>query len=436
MSLRLRLLLIIGSSLLALWCAASLWLFVNLRQEFSQTLDERLAASAQMAAELVGRFPQGYNPGHPTTLARPDRIDARSVACEIRMLTGDLVATTENAPPGIYSAKDGYGTIDIRGASWRTYSVIHNGMKITAADRLERRHSLLRDILLTAVLPFLIAAVGSLIALWIGVRHGLQPLEGIRRHLASRQPDVLAPLPTEQLPTELLPMVSAMNALLLRMEQAITRERSFSSNAAHELRTPLTGIRTHIQVAKMVGNSEVSAHLEQAELGALRLQNILEQLLMLARVEGPFDFDADAPVSAVSALQIALQQLDPGELARISITDGPRDVLVSLPGLLLTTALRNLVDNALRHSPPGSPVHISTVLDNAHLGFRIRNNASRSLPLDQDLMQRRFWRNGLGHGSGLGLSIVAAICSRYEGHLDIATDGQDHTVARLSFPVA
>ena len=150
MSLRRRLLLIIGASLIVLWAAASVWMFIDLRGEFRATLDERLAASARMVANLVSQLPTEYRPEHVGPADGLDIVARQGVACEIRLLQGGLVARTNNSPAGLGSIAAGYSTRTIQGEQWRSFTLQQGGMRITTADRVERRRALLRDIVVAA----------------------------------------------------------------------------------------------------------------------------------------------------------------------------------------------------------------------------------------------------------------------------------------------
>src|SRR5690606_28903531 len=101
-----------------------------------------------------------------------------------------------------------------------------------------------------------------------------------------RSADSVEPLQIERLPAELTPLVETQNQLFQRIAQTIERERRLTDDAAHELRSPLTAIKTHLQVASMTTGERSRQALIQAEVGADRMHRTLEQLLMLARVEG------------------------------------------------------------------------------------------------------------------------------------------------------
>ncbi|MGE5622632.1 MAG: sensor histidine kinase N-terminal domain-containing protein, partial [Bacillota bacterium] len=251
MTLRLRLMAIIGLSFTLLWGAASIWMFLDMRNNFRAALDERLAASARMVAALVAQLPDTPGPAAAAPQSVLDLAARDGVACEVRLMPGGLVARTQNSPPELGMATSGYSTRMMRGELWRSYTLEQGGKRVTTADRVDKRRALLRNVLLAMAVLFLIAMLGSLIVLWLGIRRGLAPLETIRQALAIRNPDATDPLPAAKLPAEIAPLVHTINLLLARTQSAIERERRFTGDAAHELRTPLTAVKTHLQVARL-----------------------------------------------------------------------------------------------------------------------------------------------------------------------------------------
>jgi two-component system, OmpR family, sensor histidine kinase QseC len=436
MTLRLRLLLTIGASFALFWTISSLWMFMDLRAEFRDALDERLAASANMVAALVADSPLLAAGTDARRRVMPQLAERESVACEIRLMRGEIVGRTSNSPAQLGVAEPGYRTRIIDGTSWRSFTLVQNGIRITTADRLERRELLLRDIAVATFVPFAIAMVASLFALWFAIRRGLVPLESIRAALAARAPDALQPLPEQGLPGELRPLVVTVNTLLARIDRAIERERRFTGDAAHELRTPLTAVKTHIQVARLAGcPPEADTSLAQAEQGVRRLHNTIDQLLLLARLEGPFSFDDGERIDAGAAAHEALKQF-PSELAkRVTILDqGAGPAVLDAPASLAITALRNVIDNALRHGGNAKIVAVRLQRGAGTVSFVVEDEGAGMDAQDIDLAAQRFWRKGRGAGSGLGLSIVDAIVTRHGGSWELAARASGGLTARMTLP--
>jgi signal transduction histidine kinase len=365
-----------------------------------------------------------------------DVVAKDGVACEVRLLRGELIARTHDSPHGLGLIKSGYSTRTIQGQQWRSYTLEQGGIRVTTADRLDKRQALLRNIVLATVVPFLVAMLGSLIVLWFGIRRGLEPLESIRQALAERKPDASEPLPAAKVPAELAPLVQTINLLLGRTQSAIERERRFTGDAAHELRTPLTAIKTHIQVARLTTGDETAKSLERAEEGVQRLQRTLEQLLTLARIEGPFSFDGDEAAGALEIAKLALSEIPAESRKRIAVDEVDAQRTIAIPPILAVTALRNLLDNALRYSPPNTPVVLRLNGSQPTFCFSVLDEGPGMSGLDRDRAVRRFWRKGSGQGSGVGLSIVEAIAKRFGGNFELLARPEGGMMARIELPTS
>ncbi|TFW31017.1 ATP-binding protein [Massilia horti] len=437
MTLRLRLLLTIGSCFALFWALSSVWMLIDLRGEFRDALDERLAASARMVAALVADSAQLA--GRPDTpISEPYLVPTDGVACEIRLLRGAVIGRTQNSPRQLGMVTPGFRTRIIDGVGWRSYTVERNGVRITTADRVERRERLFHDIALTTFVPFLVAMIATMFALWFAVRRCLRPLERIRSTLASCAPHALQPLPEQDLPPELSPLASTVNTLLARLGRAIERERRFTGDAAHELRTPLTGVKTHIQVARLAGGG-LARHtaLSQAEEGVRRLQGTIDQLLTLARVEGSVSFDEDEAIDAGTAARAAIAQLGSHHGERVHVADeGGAAHTLGVPASLAITALRNILDNAVRYGAQDTPVTLRIQPGLRRVTFTAVDHGPGMSDADIRNAGQRFWRKGGGNGSGLGLSIVNAIVTRYGGEWRLEAREGGGLAAVITLPTA
>ncbi len=154
--------------------------------------------------------------------------------------------------------------------------------------------------------------------------------------------------------------------------------------------------------------------LAHAEEGADRLHRTLEQLLLLARVEGSLSFDDGLQSSAEQVARLAIQDANAGDNRRIDLIlpdNLPQDP-VEMPVGLAVAALRNLLDNALRHTPADTRVELSVFTQGNQVVFRVRDHGAPISSEDLQHLTQRFWRNGNSGGCGLGLAIVQAIVQR------------------------
>ena len=418
MSLRLRLSLILGSAFLLLWTLTATWLLFDLRKQTMQALDQRLAASARMVAGLVAQLPADLLDGlHEQRLSAEQLGIPNGLRCQVSSLRGTVLARSHalSGDP-LDPAQKGYRSQTIDGQHWRSYTLISDGgLSITTADRQDERAQLERSIWLSATVPALVALFGSLGILWLGIGKGLGPLTRIREALARRSADDLSPLPAQDLPSELRPLVTSQNQLFERIGQAMDRERSLTNNMAHELRSPLTVIKTCLQVARMTDGAAAERALANAEQGADRLQRTLEQLLLLARLEGQLPLEDDEPLSAREIALLAIQDVGPAAIA-LQLAEPLTDSPLAMPTVLAITALRNLLENAVRHTPPDTRVELWVAEDTGRVCFTVRDHGPGVPDTHLPRLTQRFWSQG--KGNGLGLAIVQAIAERCAARLD------------------
>lgn len=433
MSLRLRLIVTLGSAFVLLWSFAAAWMLFDVRNQLMLSLDQRLAASARMVAGLLEQLPQAeLNEGGVTRL-RTEQLGVESgLACQVSSLRGEVIARSHSAPDAVLDAQQaGFHDQLIEGTAWRSFTLVQDGMRITTADRLDERDTLKRSVLLAAAVPVLFALLGSLIVLWFGVSNGLAPLRWIRTALAERSADSIEPLQIERLPAELAPLVETQNQLFQRIARTIERERRLTDDAAHELRSPLTAIKTHLQVASMTSGDQSRQALLQAELGADRMHRTLEQLLMLARVEGRVSFDDGLRCTAADVAKTALADVDQhqGPPVDLMATSGISHRFIGVPPTLAIAALRNLLENARRHTRVGTNVELTLSPQGADkVCFSVRDYGAGISAEKLDLVTERFWRNSKGDGSGLGLSIVKAIAERCDCEMRFVSLGDGFQV--------
>jgi signal transduction histidine kinase len=419
MSLRLRLSLILGSAFVLIWALAAAWMLCDLRAQMMDSLDQRLAASARMVAGLLDQLPMPAGNGG-SALSTEQLGIPNGLACQVSSLRGEVLARSHSTPGQPLAADEtGFHDQVIAGEQWRSFTLTHGELRITTADRQDERYLLEHSVLLAASLPVAVALLGSLGLLWLGLGQGLAPLNRMRDALKRRTADSIEPLHVPGMPRELQPLLDTQNQLFQRIAQTLERERRLTGDAAHELRSPLTAIKTHLQVARMTEGAARDQSLAHAEEGADRLHGTLEQLLLLARVEGSLSFDDGVQCSAEAVARLAIHDASHGNHSRIQLQSAPglSDAAVDIPSVLAIAALRNLLENALRHTPQDTQVELSVHQDAGSACFQVRDHGSGIAQEHLHCLTQRFWRHGTGVGSGLGLAIVQAIVQRCGGSL-------------------
>lgn len=418
MKMRVKLILMIGVALSLLWGLVAVWMQVDLDRQVKVTLDQRLRMSAEMVGNMIKENPNAWRRTIPSRGPFITPLDESHMVCHVQSVHGEVYPRSV-----MPNQKIGFSDATIAGTPWRVYTLETNGMLITTADRVDERNALRRKVMLVAIAPFAVALVGGLLVLWLGVGHGLRPLERLRQLLAHRAPDELTPVPEQGMPADLKPLVTTLNELMERIGQAFSRERRFTADAAHELRTPLTAIKLHLQVLRLSKGADAEQALASAEEGVARLQHTLTQLLMLAQVEGQVDFDDGDCAYAGEVAKLAIKDSAATGTMPVSVSGDALETRLAVPQGLAVTALRNLLDNAQKYGQ--APIELQAFNDQGNVRFVVTDHGAGLSEEQMAQATERFWRRSpSGIGSGLGLSIVEAIAVRFGGNLELsARDG-------------
>ena len=411
-SLRLRLFTMLVAMTFLVWAGAAAWTAFSTKAEVERVLDRRLSEAARMVASLGVTSQAVRGSGALAAIGRYDR----QLSCQIWSLDGRVVGRSASAPTRplvpIADGATGFSQQRVEGEVWRVYTLVDraNGAQVMVGDNLKMRQHLVTDLMTGLVLPAIAGLIALSLLLWATIGRGLAPLRAIARSLEGRSPEDLAPLSPIDIPTELRPVITALDGLFVRLADARDAERSFVANAAHELRTPLAGLVTHADIARRSEDPAVRQRaLTRITESADRMNRLVQQLLLLARQEAHGAEVGTSDVSVVVARVTA--DLNAAAHARgIELRTAGLNQQVSMPigDERLSIAVRNLVENAVRHGPANSPVLIQWCSKRRELTIEDRGAGIAAVELER--VRRRFER-GTGttaSGSGLGLSIVDA----------------------------
>jgi signal transduction histidine kinase len=292
-------------------------------------------------------------------------------------------------------------------------------------------YSLMRKFIHDTMWAVSTLVLAALVVGILGVRSGLKPVRNISEMAAAIGPHAMSVrLPDKGLPTEISPLVTAVNRALDRVEQGFTIQRQFTANAAHELRTPLAIITAALE--------EIEGDDDFVELKAdvARMNRLVEQLLRVARLDAiVLDVTGVADLNEVASSVVAA--MAPWALARdrtIALKEFRDPVLVEGNRHAIGDAIRNLVENAVLHSPAWSEVLVRTSPDGR---VSVADRRPGINPADQERIFDRFWR-GKGvqfEGAGLGLAIVKEIMNAHGGRVSVENRSPDGAIFTLHFTI-
>jgi two-component system OmpR family sensor kinase len=460
MTLRLRLVLALVALMtvgLAIFGIATYELYS--RSEYSR-LDDQLANSIPLVtAQLYDKAGLSGQPGTPTggygggpypgerRPAPPPDVPPSTYA-ELRGPTGEVLSSvqliTQTSRPDLPADLDvpasgsrvfTTGSVDGSG-DWRvSVSPSSHGdgnAVVVAVPSNEVTKSLNRLVVIETIAAAVL--LGALaVGAWFILRRGLRPLE----HMATSARSITAGDLSQRVSpsderTEVGQLGLALNTMLGEIETAFQereaseqRLRQFLADASHELRTPLTSIQGFAELFRLGADQDhvdLAITMRRIEQEAARMKTLVNDLLLLARLDETRPVERQPVDLAVLAADACSDAVASQPTRPVSL-DAPDPVVVAGDGDHLRQAIANLVSNALRHTPPGSPIEVSTRLVEGRAVIEVRDHGPG---LDTEALQHvfdRFWQadhSRTGAGAGLGLSIVAAIAHEHGGRVSAA----------------
>ena len=314
-------------------------------------------------------------------------------------------------------AADGFEEVKLGSQRWRIYSVHTPGRTVQAIQNAEFRVNIINKQALQAGLPIALLIPLSAWVLWFAACRAMRKLETVARAAAAQDENTIVELPTKDIPTEISPLVIAVNRLLTRLRDAFASQRRFVQDAAHELRTPITAMTLQLENLKACPmDAETTRQVAQFEAGLRRTKRLIEQLLRLARQEGPQKADAASNIDLAEFLRELISDLMPCADHRdidLGMSFGIGATVRANPHEL-RSLLHNLLDNALRYTPDHSVVDVRLFADGGKVVVEIVDSGPGIPP---DLLPRvfdRFFRieGSDTEGSGLGLAIAKHAAER------------------------
>jgi two-component system, OmpR family, sensor histidine kinase QseC len=415
-SMRTRLFVILILTTGLVWLSAVVWIFFSTGSQLERVLDARLMEAARMVNSMVTRRALGTGEGSavPPIPTEPHPAYNRQLSCQIWSLEGSLLSQSADAPKAKLSDRQqGFSNTVINGETWRVYTVDNPeaGVLVMVGDRVYFRGHLVNNVIAGVLLPALLIVPVLAGLIWLSVGRGLMPLSGIAKELSMRRASDLSPIEEVGTASELRPVLKAINVLFQRVSHARDRERDFTAFAAHELRTPMSGLKTQAQIALASNDPAIRENaLAQIVVGVDRTGRLVRQLLDIASLDSGAEPPAEERFNVGRLLETIAGELvtHKGGAAEIAVDAGLFALELRMSPELFRLAARNLIENALHHSPEGGRVSCRLVDNGAGVTIWIEDEGP-GIPDDElARVTERFFRGRFRSavGSGLGLSIV------------------------------
>ncbi|HWV16895.1 MAG TPA: ATP-binding protein [Cellvibrio sp.] len=438
------------------------------KSQLTDSLQFRLSLSAALAIVLVamiaGMFSYWWSFEEAIEVQDEQLIQLAALVNHQRIAEPDSAADIEvskidpeshfvvqwlDTPPGQFvelpdmpaDLDDGLQTRLIQGQSWRLFvKKVANGRRVAVAQQTEVRDEFARTSALNTLIPLAVLIPLLLIGVAYSSRWVFAPLKKMAMQLDSRSDSDLTSLPEENLAAEIAPFVRAINRLLQRISEFVEQQRKFTRDAAHELRSPLTAISLQTErLLELSTDAPLHSRLINLHKATERTRILIEQLLISARVQQEAG-DVRVVISLKELLREVLEDLLPlAEVKVIDISVEGEDIQVRSQAIDLHILIKNLVENAIRYSPPSAKIGIFLRENSQYAELVVQDNGPGICSAEQERVFDPFYRVAGNDqpGSGLGLTIVRTIASRLGLKIALYNNtgaGQSGLSAQVIFP--
>ncbi|MEP3048124.1 MAG: sensor histidine kinase [Roseibium sp.] len=316
---------------------------------------------------------------------------------------------------------------------------LNGTIQIVVGQTLQARDAMAYDITRKALYVLLASGLAMLLLATIVVRAVFKPLETIAERLAGRDPHDLTPMDTD-VPRETAVMIKALNAFMARLDRQMNSMRHLISDTAHQLRTPVAALRAQADLFSDEADTQRKERIiERIQTRSTSLGRLLDQMLSQALVIHRGD---SARREMVDLRDVALDVFESSDHAvlmpdldvLLDLGDDPVLVMADLPSL--EEALKNLLNNALKHGR--SPVRVGASLDDDNASVWVEDAGGGPDPDALEALGTRFNKTSLSrqNSAGLGLAIAHAVAMSFEGRLIFEKRDSQTFRAALVFPAS
>ncbi len=365
-----------------------------------------------------------------------DRVYYRVETASGRLLTGYPDLPRPPRPDRTFEPQSYEGRY--RDQELRLVSLVHpvvgagadGPIRVVVGVTLASHAAMVRELWIGGFGQQVLLLVGAGLLAIIGLNRGLAPLLRLRDAVRARRFEDLEPFPTDAVQNEVRPLVIALNQYMDRVDKQMAAQRRFVANAAHQLRTPLALLNTQASYALREQDArERTLALSALQASTRQLTRLAAQLLTLSRAEPGSRRPRSEAIDLVAAARLVMEGFAEPAVARgIDLgLEAEGSAWVAGDGTMLREMMVNLIDNAIRYTPPGGVVTASVRQEGESAVLRVADNGPGIPEAEREHVFERFYRvlGTTADGSGLGLAIVKEVVDAAGGtvRLDAATGG-------------
>ena len=409
--------------------------------------DRELRARVRSIVDEIEQLPKATSGASLRSVDRVrfDPIDTMSA--QVRGLSGEVLFGDGQLPAAkAADCSDGevrFRTADLEGGESRIACALarlgdRRYAAVQVAEPVSKRQAHAKQVALTVVGVVMVLVPLTMALVIFGIVRGLAPVRRLRESIEKREPSDLSPIPSGVAPEELAPLVETLNGQLERVRNHLAAQRRFVADASHQLRTPLAALKTQTQVARGAQTlEEAEERLDRIGESADHLGRLATQLLALARADDARE-GAWKDIELNAAARTACHVLADAAIAkgiRLGLDAPEGELHVNGDKDLVHELLVNLIDNAIRYTPSGGEVTVSSS-DEVAPTLEVADSGPGIPEAERELVFERFYRVlGTGvSGSGLGLAIVKSIADRHGARVEILAGDEGGARVRVRFP--
>ena len=383
----------------------------------------------QPPAQTLSKAVSGHHGVYYQVMDSQNRLVYRNADIDLSLLAANTPASADYNAKAIHNWQlDGKA---YRGV-FSLFTTADQQYQVIAAIDISFHEHFLQQLQRSLGLILLGSALLTLLAAWLAVHQGLNPLRGLSAQMRDIQTNKLdIRLSPGEVPAELRHMVQSFNLMLDRLEQGFTKLSHFSADIAHELRTPLTNMITQTQVSLSRARSAdeyqnlLFSNLEELE----RLNKMISDMLWLAKSQNGLLTLQKQTLNLADEIQAIFDFFEAlAEESGVSLHFSGPEILVQADRTLLRHALTNLLSNALRYTAQSQSITVTTALASPDsITISVENPGPPIPPEHLPYLFERFYRADQSRqrhseGAGLGLAITKAIVEAHEGQINVESD--------------